>query len=323
MPSNVRKPHLRPLIVTASLIGLALVATIAAGSLPGACGSCHTMRPYAEGLEQTAHTGVGCYDCHLPAGDWDWPAFKMRELFSMYPASIVKAKLDGPATRTSRAMCLKCHKDVLEGVTDLNGLRIRHTTCAPANSCDGCHSAVGHGESTRWIAEPAMEDCIGCHRDENASTNCDMCHVGKTTAQRLTRGSWAITHGPEWQTTHGMGDLRTCDACHDDKKCASCHGIKLPHPKDFGSTHPQAALEVPESCDTCHDRAAFCDACHGVPMPHPDDFLPKHSSLVTTTSDPTCIRCHKESDCNRCHVAHIHPGSTDGTIGDDLPETGR
>ncbi|MDO9556441.1 MAG: hypothetical protein Q7J82_02505 [Coriobacteriia bacterium] len=319
----MRKPQLRLVIAVTSLIVLALVVTIAVGSLPAACGSCHTMKPYAEALKDTAHASVNCYDCHLAAGSWDWPVFKVRELLGMYPVSVVKAELDGPATRTSRSACLKCHEDVLEHVTERSGLRVRHTTCAPANSCDSCHSAVGHGESTRWILEPAMEDCIGCHRDENASTNCDMCHAGKTTAQRLTRGSWAITHGPEWQTTHGMGDLRTCDACHDDKKCASCHGIKLPHPKDFGSTHPQAALEVPESCDTCHDRAAFCDACHGVPMPHPDDFLPKHSSLVTTTSDPTCIRCHKESDCNRCHVAHIHPGSTDGTIGDDLPETGR
>lgn len=321
-PFNVRKSRLRLVIAIASLAALALVLTIAVGSLPSACGSCHTMRPYAQALEKTPHASVNCYDCHLAAGSWDWPAFKSRELLGMYPASLVKRTLDGPATRTSRAACLNCHEDVLDDVTDLNGLRIRHATCAPTSSCDACHSAVAHGESTRWISEPAMEDCIGCHRDENAPTNCDLCHAGKSTTERLTRGPWAITHGPAWQTTHGMGDLRTCDACHDDKKCASCHGIKLPHPMDFGSTHPQAALEQPDACDTCHDRIAFCDGCHGVPMPHPDGFLPEHSSLVSTTDDPKCVRCHKEAECTRCHVAHIHPGSTDGTIGSTLPKVG-
>lgn len=321
--ADVRKPRPHLIITVLSLAALVLIVTLAVGSLPSACGACHTMRPYAASLNTSAHAGVNCYDCHLAAGTWDWPAFKAHELLGMYPRSLVKAELDAPATRVSRTACLKCHEDVLEDVVEANGLRIRHATCAPASSCDACHAATAHLETTRWVSEPAMEDCIGCHRDENAPANCDLCHAGKSTAERLTRGPWAITHGPDWESTHGMGDLRTCDACHDDRKCASCHGIKLPHPMDFGSTHPAVALEVPDSCDTCHDRTAFCDACHGVPMPHADDFLPKHSSLVTTTSDPTCIRCHKEVDCKRCHVAHTHPGSTDGTLGRDLPEAGR
>ncbi|MBN2404161.1 MAG: hypothetical protein JXE06_01120 [Coriobacteriia bacterium] len=319
----MRKPKFRLVISIALLIGLLLVVTAIVGSSPTACGACHTMSPYTEALQESAHSDIACYECHLPAGAWDWPAFKTHEVLGMYPASIIKARLDGAATMTSRTACLKCHSEVLEDVIEAGGIRIQHDSCAPEGSCDSCHSTVAHGESTRWILEPAMEDCIGCHRDEKAPTTCDLCHAGKTTAERLSRGSWAITHGPEWETTHGMGDLRTCDACHDDKKCASCHDIKLPHPMDFGSTHPAVALENPESCETCHDSVALCDACHGISMPHPEGFLSEHSKIATGTDDAVCIRCHKEADCVRCHVAHTHPGSTDGLIGAGLPETGR
>lgn len=304
--------------IFATLI-LAAVTIIAVGSQPSACAACH--RTIAAKVSSGAHADADCYACHLDHGLWSWPGFKFNEITAMYPGAL-GGEPDGPAAHTSRQSCVRCHAEILTRETERNGLRLSHATCAIGSTCDGCHSSVAHGTSVRWITEPQMEDCIGCHRQEHASTECDLCHAGKSTAERLTKGSWAVTHGPAWRATHGMGDLRTCDVCHESKKCASCHELPIPHPLDFGATHSEVAAAKPKTCGTCHDRTTFCDACHGMAMPHPKSFLEAHPDVATSVDDQRCLKCHRRDDCTRCHVAHVHPGSTDGNLKSSLPKAG-
>ncbi len=168
-----------------------------------------------------------------------------------------------------------------------------------------------------------MDACVACHRQANASVACDLCHVKGAQGKPASDTSWGVTHGPEWRTTHGMGDLRSCDACHDNGVCVRCHGTALPHPRGFYLQHGAEALETGAKCVSCHGRS-FCDSCHGSPMPHPVGFLPAHSKLASGYADPACLNCHHREGCDKCHSAHTHPGRTDGTMRNEaLPVVGK
>ncbi|HEX9093227.1 MAG TPA: hypothetical protein VF902_04515 [Coriobacteriia bacterium] len=304
----------------AALVLLLLVIVSAVGSSPGACSSCHAMKPFADALVKSPHGGVSCYACHLDDGWVSWPSFKTRELVGMYPAAVIGRGVSGPSDGIARGRCLACHQSVLDGPVTSKGTRIDHAACAKGSSCDTCHGATAHGTTTRWVRQPFMDDCVRCHLKNDAPVRCDTCHADKSTADRIAAGPWQVTHGPNWRTTHGMGDIALCSMCHASTKCVQCHGMALPHPADFGRTHGTAALTLSAKCLECHSRERFCDACHGSPMPHPADFLPTHSKIAKSRQDEACLKCHYQSDCNACHVAHTHPGTTAGTLqGKTLP----
>lgn len=299
------------LVVAVAVVASALTITV--GSTSAACSACHTDRNAAE---TGSHPDVSCYSCHLDQGLWDWPAFKAHEMFVMYPGWVLGTLPDGPVDETNRDVCLGCHESVLQGTIERLGVRVNHATCAPSGSCDSCHSGVAHGDQVRWLREPVMEECVACHRAESGSDACDTCHRGKSETERLSTGPWQVTHGANWQQMHGMGSLRSCSVCHPQDYCVRCHGTQLPHSADFGAMHGNEAMAENASCGDCHDVAAFCEPCHGVPMPHADGFLTQHSGLATGYEDDSCLGlCHRIEDCAGCHVAHTHPGRTDGRLG--------
>lgn len=300
--------------IVLSLFLLGIAGAVFSSS-PAVCGSCHAMRPFVEAQKSGAHAKVSCYACHVSDGIWGIPAEKARELFRMYPAALLGVSTpSGPAVALSRDRCLSCHEDVLHRVISRNGLRVNHVACATGTTCDDCHSAVPHAAASRWIRQPDMRSCISCHRTSGAAVACDTCHQGRQQGQRLTSGSWAITHGPQWRQTHGMGDLRYCDACHTRAYCATCHETPLPHAQGFYLDHGTEAMKPVAKCTQCHE-SSFCDGCHKTQMPHPAGFLSIHNAVAHGVNDPVCAKCHNERDCERCHVAHTHPGKTNGWLG--------
>ena len=113
------------------------------------------------------------------------------------------------------------------------------------------------------------------------------------------------SHDAGWQWTHGrayVSDRDTCDGCHDDIDCKTCHLADYPHPDEWQPIHGSEALRLRgRGCSLCH-RPGFCDPCHGgVAMPHPDDYLAEHTRL---SDDAACLRCHLPSDCVACHRDH-------------------
>lgn len=297
------------LVITAVLATLFVVvigAGVVATSEP-ACTYCHSAISKAEPAQ--THAAVRCTSCHA-AGAIARVTFAGTVLSSMVPAQLAGKRDVGPVTETSRAACLSCHSDINSGVTPVsNGLRINHATCAPGASCDSCHSTVPHGVLTRWKRGPVMEECTACHTAQGAPLTCDTCHAGKSSTERISVGPWQVTHGPNWQKTHGMGDLNSCGGCHAKDYCARCHGVPMPHDVAFGAQHGQLAEANMASCMTCHKTTAYCQACHGITMPHPADFLKVHASIAKTFDNPTCMRCHARESCDACHNRHVHPGN--------------
>lgn len=296
-----------------------LVVAVAAGtwvsSLTATCSSCHDEQ--AGHMATSTHANISCYSCHLEGGVWGFLDQKASEVFRMYPAAAIGGvKLDGPGRPVLRATCVKCHENLPTDVLESQGLRIRHDVCAAAPAeCNSCHNTVAHGATVRWRREPTMDDCLGCHAEYEAQVECDTCHAGKLERERLESGPWQVTHGPEWQGAHGMGDLATCVSCHPASKCIGCHMTEIPHPASFSASHGKQALSDKARCSQCHRSEEWCTACHGVEMPHPEGFLKVHSRSAKSRSDAKCTRCHAPEDCINCHVAHTHPGLTEGTMG--------
>jgi hypothetical protein len=299
------------LVVTLTLGVLTLGSSVT--SAAAVCSACHGQ--HADVVAEGAHADVGCYGCHLDAGAWSWPGAKTREWLGMYPAALGGTTPRGPGIETAAAACISCHAETYERASEARGLRVVHESCAQGvTTCDECHGAVAHGEAIRWIRQVDMERCVSCHEERGADRECDTCHEGKRTAERLSAGPWQVTHGPQWRTTHGMGSLKHCDTCHPDDHCVKCHGVSLPHGAAFGRTHGAEALGAAEQCRSCHEDPALCDDCHGMVMPHPAGFLQAHGESTEELDDPRCAVCHR-GDCLPCHERHVHPARTDGTLG--------
>jgi hypothetical protein len=160
-----------------------------------------------------------------------------------------------------------------------------------------------------------MDTCMSCHNSNPTNTStCAICHVDNSGA--TTRGAgavtpWRVTHGPQWKTMHGMGDLETCKGCHTTRTfCASCHHVEVPHATNYLAAHGADVLAREtgrKDCLLCH-RQYSCDNCHGLPMPHPDGFLQRHPAYVQKNGSTICERCHDKKSCTDCHTRHTHPG---------------
>lgn len=305
------RPALLALAAVAVL--LLLVVGLGAGTSQAACVSCH--RPAARSLANDPHSSVRCVGCHLQAGGWSYPALVTDQVTRMYPSALAGKGLSGPATPTSAAACRSCHEEIMRSKVPVEskGVRILHRSCAADSAtCDTCHAGEGHGAAIRNPRGPVMEDCISCHDRERATKRCLDCHPDKVDLDEDAPGPFAITHGPNWRKTHGLGRLSTCRTCHRKDSCVTCHGVSLPHPADFGRTHGTFAKGPGAKCAVCHKQSTFCSSCHSIEMPHPDDFLKRHSSLVTDVADKRCARCHEKTSCQSCHERHIHPGGARG-----------
>lgn len=288
-----------------------LAADLTVGLSPAVCGVCHGQE--ADGLAETAHADSGCLSCHLEAGAWSVPGFKIQQWIRMYPAQLTGGRRS-PARDVSRTACLSCHAEAAQpGVVERSGLRISHIACAaPPAKCASCHGVSSHGEAVRWGGQPDMESCVACHRSERAPVACDTCHEGRLQTERLRRGVWRITHGPEWQSTHAMGSYSACATCHGSGFCIKCHNVPVPHPASFGSGHGSFAKLEDSRCDGCHSSASFCNDCHGISMPHPAGFLEGHKDVAESREDPLCYSCHEIKGCGNCHTRHdAHPRGED------------
>jgi len=285
-----------------------LAGTYLAVALPG-CASCHTKAAFVAGTKASPHAKVACATCHVGPSVTDRVSFGYRELFGMVVPVAGGDSADLAAVPDSR--CMKCHAKTATGVVTSNGIRIAHVSCAVGSSCTDCHSTTAHGASTGWVSTYDMDTCLTCHVSE-ASTDCDLCHEGRTRSDRVTSGVFATTHGPDWRKTHGMGNTATCSVCHTTSSCEKCHGPGLPHDPEFLVTHAEVSKAPQAKCGGCHEKA-FCDDCHGLQMPHPARFTETH--MKPAASDASlCQRCHVKSDCTDCHASHVHPGGAVGSL---------
>lgn len=293
------------------LVGLLLAVfwSVSGLATDRVCLSCHS-RLQSEFALDESHARFRCYSCHLGAG-WERLAARKRAEARML-LSVLRGAETTPVALLGQEPCLGCHASVMREPSEGGAIRVAHSSCVREGTrCTDCHGGLVHGgHEGRVVGTYSMDVCVSCHDGMRASVSCDLCHRGRSKARRVATAAWRITHGPNWRSAHGAGDLGTCMVCHDRSKCKRCHGVSLPHVAGYQNTHRSEASVRRESCDSCHETS-FCDGCHGLPMPHPQGFLPAHPDESRRRGEAACLRCHEASDCESCHTEHAHPGRVD------------
>jgi hypothetical protein len=137
-----------------------------------------------------------------------------------------------------------------------------------------------------------------------------------------------MAHDRDWIVRHRWvaADRGTlCATCHQERECTQCHdGRSRPrmiHPNDWLTLHPQHARRSATDCQGCHSLQTFCTECHarlgisqlaasgtrtGVRI-HPPAAqwtgIQNQHAREAQRSLSTCVSCHAEQDCVRCHAA--------------------
>jgi len=233
--------------------------------------------------------------------------------------------------------CLGCHATplALEQLAEARDhLAFDHGRHLPRTkgNCMRCHTGVAEGDDH---LRPAMATCFKCHDHdaERDARRCDACH--KNLEDGVERPASHLAHDGDWLHEHGTraaSSADLCQTCHQEKFCASCHGVTvavLPatqhfadpftpsvHRAGFAARHSLEAKSDPGACQQCHqpERCATCHLARGIAgegrrSPHPPGWV----GLTAADSahgrearrDPAaCASCHGgagEALCVSCH----------------------
>lgn len=264
-----------------------------------------------------------CTDCHKGIGN-------------------VEYALQSPGAVPSMEVCYSCHN------TNKNSLA--------TNECTACHTSTvnlkpqSHKSANfitthKFAARSINNNCMMCH-DNNGLNSCEDCHDATTgitennsandfyqpyspssfsagmKKQQITR-----VHDINYRFTHGIdakGKTAECQSCHQiETFCASCHQSKE---GDFslggiepvshlqpnfmiigvgsgGGEHATLARRDIESCASCHDVQGAdptCIKCHldsdGIkgtnPRTHPANFMKDEHGDWHTSDGSVCFNCH-------------------------------
>lgn len=312
--------------VTRSLAILAVVAVIAGGACAGLLGLTHG-GPTAFPHRAHVLAGVTCTTCH-PAMGSGGDALHL-------PADTTCVGCH--AKPHDAHPCLGCHAAptaIAELVEAREHLVFAHQPhlARTAGDCMRCHVGIAEGDDH---LRPPMATCFKCHAHDAArdARRCDACHRGLAETTLLPQSH--LAHDGDWLREHGTraassGEL--CQACHQEKFCAECHGANvavLPatqhfadpfspsvHRAGFPARHALEARAEPGACLTCH-TAARCESCHlakgvagaGRRSPHPPGWVglgaDGNEHGREARRDPVaCAGCHDgagQALCIGCH----------------------
>ncbi|MCS7224584.1 MAG: cytochrome b N-terminal domain-containing protein [Armatimonadetes bacterium] len=229
--------------------------------------------------------------------------------------------------KTGLALCYQCHSKV---------------------SCDQCHQGAvpdnhrqpdffrRHGEWVRVNPQkgnPEDNACTTCH----AQQFCTNCHqerarpLSHQSPDYLWKGSVASRKG-RGKSGHAREALQkgsaSCATCHQPFFCTNCHGLPLPHGKNFLSIHSKEGAQNPSLCQRCHGwEDQECAQCHQRTRPrsHTPNYKKEHSRDPTLASG-SCQVCHGKNACADCHRLPMpHPPDfihTHGALARDRGITG-
>ncbi|MCL2379634.1 MAG: hypothetical protein FWC81_02445 [Coriobacteriia bacterium] len=276
------------------------------------CETCHNSEDFHVQTELRSHSRATCIQCHGGMGTGQQWQYRQRVMYQMVIP--VFGNLSGNPNTVADDNCLVCHADIFAETTFNNGLFMNHDAGIDGHNCVDCHSTVTHGIQSRFPRTYNMNSCLTCHAANvgrfGTTNDCSLCHEGNHESVGVTEVR--MTHGSEWRTTHAMGNLNTCWACHPQDYCVRCHGVGYPHSPNYISAHGRDATDANADCASCHQNTQWCDDCHGGhEMPHPDNFLQDHAQIADhVIDDESCLVCHIQNDCAACHAAHAHPGGS-------------
>lgn len=201
----------------------------------------------------------------------------------------------------------------------------KHEQFMSMTACFRCHT---HDAQEEGLTAPGA--CITCHPEDfelkpashnqagfYPSGHAKLAQVEET---RVAAAEAAEEGEGEEPSGHGGGEgigeslrsvnsINECSTCHAKKFCSDCHGIDMPHPKEFSKDHGTTGKKSPKVCARCHGNAKqFCDECHhGSSMEYDYNtgmpWRTQHPSAVKQLGAQTCFECHEPPYCAHCHVS--------------------
>jgi nitrate/TMAO reductase-like tetraheme cytochrome c subunit len=300
---KTRKRRFSFVLVILGIVAVLLMPPLLS-TQPRFCSSCHLMRNDYNAWRDSTHKEADCWSCHRQSNLLGLVTSQFS-LFRMITSNITQLYEKPVVAQVSDSACLDCHKKIKKKITVRNGIKVSHKELSPEKRCTECHNTVAHGDVVGYAQFGTMDKCTDCHDSERASSECKTCHVKDVKITKRRKGPWQVVHGRTWKKSHGMGNLSSCSACHDQTSCSRCH-LEMPHPSNWPYSHGVSAKEESlGECYNCH-LPNFCKDCHRLNMPHNKKFLPNHPRILKEVGKKICMNCHVQHDCDDCHARHIH-----------------
>lgn len=249
-PSGPRRRHPLCWWVTVASISVLLLSglyavTAASTASDAVCLSCHAQdNPHSPAPDP--HAALGCVSCHEAGG-----------ALAGFPARlqhVLAAGRDGYGTPVASSACADCHQTALGsgvGHDTETGVSISHKEPLAAGAeCVDCHVLAGGSLTGKTVG---MAPCLRCHDGKQAPATCSTCHTGDPS--RAIRATVPL----DGSLARRLVPAISCVACHtNQRKCDSCHGLRLPHSASFQeSGHALAAAK-----DLWDNGGATCGKCH-------------------------------------------------------------
>ncbi len=214
----------------------------------------HPPTAATHGVHSHAEIAANCAACH--AGPW--------------------------SGQTQAALCLDCHTDVRQQISERKSF---HGRLTDVQSCRNCHSEH-NGRTARLIDLASFDHHLTAFplTGRHQSIACESCHKNQV-----------------FQTmAHACADCHEEPASHRGKfgvACAACHsttawtGAKFAH--KFPINHGGAMRKTETGCATCHQQADDFRAytCYGCHEHEPSRIERKHRRL-NAAALARCADCH-------------------------------
>jgi len=274
---------------------------------------------HVEHAREAKTKAPACTACHTDAGA---PRMAVRP-------PVVARCLDCHEIRTAHlaapdTACATCHLPLARAVS-LTRADVAGFPAPPSHADPRWPSREGHGAVAR---STLSTNCATCHAQEF----CYQCHAGgsppksiavlasdiRSTALATHRAP--ASHGANFADRHGAlasASTQSCASCHVRSDCLDCHRTAAAsgpryHGDGFLARHPAAAYARETSCGDCHNERSFCASCHqqsgivaarGLRTGYHDArpfFVSGHGGAARQSLE-SCVSCHTQDDCLKCH----------------------
>ncbi len=337
-------------VTVLALAALVVIAFGATSTYWFCANACHKVQDDTiEAYRRSSHALVSCMSCHEPVNA-DPVTFTLKKAKALGELVLTvsgryelplnpESELAQDAHEMGSGQCTQCHDLKTRTITPSPGIIIDHDIHA-ANDvhCTMCHNRVAHREDFDLaLKDPrtgkpnrkhedfmTMEGCFrqeGCHGLEpgyRAPGECSKCHPPNFELKPASHEEPGFyTPGGESSGHWKLKEARPgyCRICHlESRFCVDCHGVEMPHPKDFVKTHGKVGKASPKTCARCHAKGVkptsandmrFCNTCHHKDADPTRDWIPQHFEAVKKSGAQACFECHDPTYCAKCHVRSV------------------
>ncbi|WML59058.1 NapC/NirT family cytochrome c [Neobacillus sp. PS2-9] len=267
-----------------------------------ACESCHNMKyrdvtPSGDIIiPHTKHKteGIKCVQCHSGTAHGKISDRKVtyKSDYGKWDEKLGSSLMnDKKFTSPQMDTCMECHE---ARKATLECKACHETTMVPKNHKTEEFKSGGHGK----IQPSNLKKCEQCH--SYMSTEKYDLFKEDPVYQRFLNGD-----------TKNSTKVTVAQFAKTNSFCKECHGTKPNSHKisSFMTEHGRLSKDT-QKCFTCHDNrnvsdspvtTVQCASCH--PSSHRDTWRDRHPFKVPENQkyNKTCLKCHVEKTCNRCH----------------------